>query len=557
MRRRLPLVLALAAFLLVIVFLVEIAETPSGGDADLRRPTRESLEGEALLEEAAGIEAEAKPQLMGRAQHEAALEEHLAWKGSVGHPLAPTHWVKGLVVDADGSPVPGARVYQLAGVLGKPMAVRSLEYTDAAGRFRLPIDAWEGTTFAARTPTHGAVFVSAADLRPEAEIRLVFPRPMELNVLVVRPDGSGLEGVSVTVGPVATRRPGVYLEEPDTPAHDQIGVTDVGGAARFFLTRSEPVRITPEVVDATFDPASIVLERPEGHVTFEVREGVRIVLQVIDTETGEHLREAIHVTIHDVATWEQIDSFRTDDSADEIDETLALAPRHYAIEVTAKGREPELVSDIVVEYPGQRFDRDVRMQPMSAAGELVIEFPPGAEPARETLEVGHALYPHLLLQRLDGGHAVRGYRGVGVRPDRAEPVFRIPLRPGRYEGLLVLGATGEVALLRELLVVPGEETRYQVSPRRGTTLALAELVPEGVVIVRARAERPGVGSYPLVGRGLGAPFGSQDALLSILARLAQLPKAKRQEVVFGPYPPGGATIVVTDAENRTYRGHTR
>ncbi len=549
--------LALAALFLVVVFLVGLPEDSLDSDLDIERPPRERPEGEELVEEAAAIEAEAKPQLVGRAQHEAQLEEHLARMGPVPGPRAPTHWARGVVVDADGAPVPAARVYQLAGSPGKQMAVRSLSTTDAEGRFRLPTDTWEGTTFAARTSTHGAVFLSATDVRPADEIRLVFPRPMALNVLVVRRDGSGLEGVSVTLAPVATRRPGVYLEEPETPAHAQMGVTDAGGAVRFVVTRAEPVRITPDIVDATFDPASIVLERPEGHVTFEVREGCRVVLQVIDTETGEHLREAIHVTIHDVATWEQIDAFRTDDSADEIDETLALAPGHYAIEVTAKGREPELVSDIVVEYPGQRFDREVRMQPMPAAGELVIEFPLGAEPAPQTLQVGHALHPYLLLQRLDGGHAVRGYHGVGVRRRGAEPVFRIPLRPGRYEGLLVLSATSEVAMLRELLLVPGEETRYQVSPRRGTMLALAELVPAGVEIVRARAEVPGRANYPLVGRGLGGPFGSQDALLHILAHLAKLPKAKREEVVFGPYPPGGATIVVTDAEGRTYRGRTR
>lgn len=557
MPRRLPLVLALAALFLVVIFLVGLPEDPYDSDLDLERSTRERRDGDALREEAAHVEVQAKPRLVGRADHEADLDEHLSRWVPARETRVPKHWAEGIVVDADGAGVGGARVYQLAGTPGKQMAVRSLVRTDAAGRFRLRTDDWAGTTFAARTPTHGAVFLAAADVRPEDEIRLVFPRPMELNVLVVRPDGSGLEGVSVTVAPVATRRPGVYLEEPDTPAHEQMGVTDAGGAARFVVTRMEPVRITPEVVDATFDPGSIVLERPEGHVTFEVREGCQVVLQVIDTETGEHLRKAIHVTIHDVATWEQIDAFRTDDSADEIDETLALAPGHYAIEVTAKGREPELVSDIVVEYPGQRFDREIRMHPMPPAGELVIEFPLGAEPAPPTLEVGHALHPYLLLQRLDGGHAVRGYHGVGVRLDRAQPVFRIPLRPGRYEGILVLSATSEVAMLRELLLVPGEETRYQVSPRRGTMLTLAELVPEGVKIVRARAEVPGRANYPLVGRGLGAPFASQDALLHILAHLAKLPKAKRQEVVFGPYPPAGATIVVTDAEGRTYRARTR
>ena len=54
-----------------------------------------------------------------------------------------------------------------------------------------------------------------------------------------------------------------------------------------------------------------------------------------------------------------------------------------------------------------------------------------------------------------------------------------------------------------------------------------------------------------------AQFGSQETLLRILAHLAKLPAAKRQEVIFGPYPSGGATIVVTDSEGRVHRGRTR
>jgi RNA polymerase sigma factor (sigma-70 family) len=177
--------------------------------------------------------------------------------------------VAGRVLDADGNPVPGARVGVLAvpadprklmDADGEHMVVLEQAKTSADGRYRVRAPRPTGqelypTMLLARAPGHGAGFVPVPSAKGPADIRL--PREQVLRGRLIDLQAQPQAGVKVEVGFVALKQGekmvGVVQPLPPSPLWFAPAVTDAEG--RFRLTGIGPGQeVGVSVRDPRFKP---------------------------------------------------------------------------------------------------------------------------------------------------------------------------------------------------------------------------------------------------------------------------------------------------------------
>ncbi|MFV1959758.1 MAG: hypothetical protein ACC662_10145, partial [Planctomycetota bacterium] len=371
-----------------------------------------------------------------------------------------------------------------------------------------------------------------------SEVDVTLPDAYELRVLVVNEEGEPRPETSVALEGTGARRGLVNYPAPGDPVAGTVRETDLGGLAVFGVGDDVPVVVRPLLEEAVAEPSALRIEHPVGQVTFRVHRGWRLALDVYDGDSDRYLEEQIDVTIYDVTTGAEVWNARSDASADVIETDVPLPLGTYAVEVTARGREPVMLGDFAATSFVIPIHRAVRMRPLREVARLRVELPSGPRPGPFPRRPGNPLQPLVLDLRQDGGWPGRGWvprRDLRWLPGRG--AFTLELRPGRHDLLIALPGAGEVATLQDVLLRPGAETVVRASPRSGTTFRLYDVLPPDLAVRRLRIEVPGLGFLPAVGlRGLRPLLDGQDLLEGIDAASSAARRDPNLGPTLGPYP---------------------
>ena len=457
--------------------------------------------------------------------------------------VGPGRVLAGRVVTGDGRPVARAPVWQISKLASEGMGVRAFASTVAGedGAFRLAARPLPGTWIGARGEGLAPAFLDGDQVETGREVDIRLPPLVLVEVRLTEPGGAPVAQAMVRGRP-ATRHGAVPAwAGPESPLATVLETTDEDGRATLRFDR--PVPVVVEALDLVTDPPEAVAEPGGRGVWLVVAPPGRLVLDVLDPATGEALAESVHLEVYDARGDPTAVTYTTDDTPDVIEADLPLPPGAYSLEVTAEGREPEIRS-FELDAPGREVREVVRLGSLAAAGDLVVT---GLPVTGQGLErEGSALAPFAFVRRLDGAWSRLGWQAETPTREAAD-TLRFSLRPGRYDVVIALPATGETADLGGVTVVAGRAARTPARVRPGHAFRLYDALPPDVAVSALRVEVPGWGSFPAAGRlGTTELRAGEDALGAVHAAESAARRDPLAGPTLGPYPDGSAVLHVTD-----------
>jgi len=449
--------------------------------------------------------------------------------------LTPVH---GYVVDAGGKAVEGAVVYAVSKT-DSPWGARPASHTrsDAQGKWSLSVQGLRGRWIGARAHGFLNTFVDGKTIETSSSLRIQMPDVERLRVLLLDAEGEPLPDEGIRVKPIPRSSFVPSYPGPHQRGQELFETTDAEGFATFSLDTRGPVIVAPSLEDAFTEPKERWLPRAEGTVTFHVRAGAVLKLELRNAGTDAIMLGDAWIELRDVETGKALDSARYQLYEGKLEEALSFATGWYDVAVYAKDREPLLLPNVRIGTKDDTPAHVASMRPLPKMGSLEMKFTfPGKAMKQQ---------PRLFLRRNEAGWNRRWVPLVAGKWRGTEHVFEAPLRPGPYE-IAASDVVHGIAGLRRVTVRAGQTTKARIDLGPGLRFKLYDVIPRDLEIRHIRVEIDGLGPFSAVGSARGVRISSDEGLEQFVASWGHL------DPLLGPYPGDSATVHVTEWDGTTH-----
>ena len=427
--------------------------------------------------------------------------------------------VRGVVVNEEGKPVEGVTVFRISKGLAGLDDLRGPHATsDAAGRFALKMEssasAWVGAVKDGYLPA----YVDGDAMPDPQSVRLPLVAGGEVRVRLESDDPEALLFSTVTL----TAETGTEAWDFPAPGHDpRTSVwTELGPDHRALLRigTKGPVRVTASGggIFWVSDPAEVVLDRPEGDVTFRIVRSCAVRLRVTEADGRTPFALPFQVARLDSVTGKLLTGGSTTnpERTGVFDDVGYFWPGSYRMRVTAEGFAPFTSEPFTLRRFGEELRLVAPLVPDSArmGGTVVLTVPVAARsgatwyldaasppgrgaPSLLLRRSGGAWYTPAGTQVLPSGEILVGESGwsEGARQLR---ILQVP--PGSYEALVWDRGTWTCGYVPQLAVAAGSTANATVALVPGVRIRIRDLAGPATLARKLRLRAVGVEDLPAV-----------------------------------------------------------